>query len=153
MSVDFERGVEAERARNGYEDMDEAPRELAKMRGPMVPGANEKWYVLPEPYDTTPPMRILIWVNYPNKFTDDIGSGDDDLMYAAMSKIVLGHNDWIDQDGKPYPMLKRGDADVFRRFWREISNELALVISTMAFQAAGKASTSLLNRDQRRRGR
>lgn len=154
MSIDFDRAVEEARSRNGHEDMDEPAREPVRMRGPAMPGRTEKWLTLPAPYgDTDPPMRIKVWVNYPNGLSDDLASGDDDLIYAAWAQIVVEHNDWCDEDGKPLPALIRGDADRLRRFWSLIPNECAQAISVLAFQQAGKVSSSLLNREMRRRGR
>jgi hypothetical protein len=151
MSVDFDRAVEAERARNGHEDLDQAP---ARIRGPVMPGRTEKWLTLPPPYgDTDPPMKVLVWVNYTNRLADDLASGDDDLIYAAWSQIVVGHNDWCDEDGVSLPALKRGDADILRKFWGLIPNECAQAIAILVNQAAGKVSASLTNRELRRRGR
>lgn len=149
MSVsDYERA--AEQARNGHEDLPEP----ARMRGPRMPGATEKWFTLPSPYgDTDPPMKVQLWVNFPNRLSDDLASGDEDLLYAAWAQIIVGHNDWLDEDGRPLPTLRRGDEDAFRAFWRAIPNECAQAIGTLVGQAAGKASASLLNREMRRRGR
>lgn len=153
MSIDFDLEVERERSRNGHEDMDE-PRQPIRMRGPVMPGRTEKWLTLPAPYgDTDPPMKIKAWVNFPNKYSDDLASGDEELIYEAWSKIIVEHNDWCDEDGDPLPKLERGDADKLRRFWGLISNECAQVISTLIFQQAGKAAASLQNREMRRRGR
>lgn len=153
MSIDFDRAVESERSRNGHDDMDTATAP-ARMRGPVMPGRTEKWLTLPPPYgDTDPPMKVLVWVNYPNRLADDLGSGDDDLIYGAWAHIVVAHNDWCDEDGKPLPALVRGDADALKRFWGLIPNECAQAIATLVQQAAGKVSASLTNREMRRRGR
>jgi hypothetical protein len=134
--------------RNGHDDDERAP---TRMRGPRMPGANERWLTLPAPYgDTDPPMKVRIWVNYPNHLADDLASGDDDLIYAAWAQIILEHNNWLDEDGRPLPALKRGDDGAMRAFWRAIPNECAQAIATLVGQAAGKASASITNRAQRR---
>lgn len=154
MSVDFDRAVEEARSRNGHEDMDDRSQAPTRMRGPVMPGRTEKWLTLPPPYsDGDPPMRIKVWVNYPNKLSDDLGSGDDDLIYAAWSQIIVEHNDWCDEDGTPLPILRKGDVDALRKFWGLIPNECAQAIAVLVNQAAGKVSASLTNRQMRRGGR
>jgi len=144
----FERAIVQQQARNGTAEA-YAP-EPARLRGPRMPGAREKWVTLPPPYgDTDPPMKVRIWVNYPNRFADDLVNGDEDAIYEVLSKIVLEHNGWLDEDGKPLPALARGDAEVMRRFWQAIPNECAQAISGLVGVEAGKVSASIRARPRR----
>lgn len=148
MSEGWDRQVEeAARRSSTAEYDDKETSQPSPMRGPRMPGGREKWVSLPDPYEG---MRIRLWINYPNRLNDDLASGDEDLIYGALARIVLEHNEWNDEDGNPLPMLERGNTDVMRAFWRMIPNECAQVISTMIGVEVGKASASLTNRQQRR---
>lgn len=61
----------------------------------------------------------------------------------ALSKIVLSHNGWCDEDGTPYPPASEP------RFWEEIPTELAAAIMILLRREAAKLPNSLMRTGRR----
>lgn len=138
--------------------------------GPRVP-RRERWLDLPDEYGAAG-MKIKVWVNYPTRYGNAIFNADEQAAalaridpedeyaetrkrevteqfkqerLAALSKIVVEHNGWLDDDGQPFP-----PADT-EAFWDAISNELALTIFALLGQEIGVLPNSV--GAPRRRGR
>jgi hypothetical protein len=47
-------------------------------------------------------FQFTAWMNYPSSITDDLRSGDEKRVGAAIGQVVQKHN-FVDYDGKPYP--------------------------------------------------
>lgn len=93
--------------------------------GPRIP-RREVEVTLPPEY---PGFTFRLWVNFPARLADDLnqrGEGDAEekqaRMSAALSKVVLSHNGWLDDEGNPIPQ----PSDPV--FWEIIPTELAAVI-------------------------
>lgn len=54
-----------------------------------------------EPYGY-PGHQARVWLNFPQRLFAQMQSGNQEAA-AALSRIVLAHNDWLDEDGAPYP--------------------------------------------------
>lgn len=115
-------------------------------RGPRMPGRTERWATLPEPYDD---FRFKFWANYPRKLAPDLSGQDEDRQTAAMAQVILEHNGWCNEMGEPLPMLD-GTTETFARFWDEVPQEVALVVTTLIGTELGKLSASVMNRRARR---
>jgi hypothetical protein len=126
-----------------------------------MPGRKTVTLVMPGEYGDAG-FKLTIWSNYPHALANDISSGDDDRTAAALAQIILEHNGWCDEDGRPIPQLKparmaarEGDDDfedarsAFLKFWDAIPQELALAISTAIGIEVSKLMSSV--RDRRRR--
>jgi hypothetical protein len=50
-----------------------------------------------------PGHQVRVWLNFPQKLFAQMQSGTQEAMVAALSRIVLAHNGWLDEDGVPYP--------------------------------------------------
>lgn len=68
-----------------------------------------------------PEFKARVWVNFPQKLSLEINSGDNERASVAMRAIVLEHNGWLDEDGEPYPAA--GEAG----FWDAIPLRLAVL--------------------------
>lgn len=55
-----------------------------------------------EPYGY-PNHLAKVWLNFPQKLFAQMQSGNQEAMAAALSRIVLAHNGWLDEDDAPYP--------------------------------------------------
>lgn len=104
--------------------------------GPRVP-RRERWVDMPEEYGDAG-FKVKMWVNYPNWLGAEIASDDQDKAKEALSKIVVQHNGWLDEDGVAYPSSSDPD------FWDKIPNELAMSIIALIGQEIGKLPNSLI---------
>lgn len=113
--------------------------------GVRIPRRTE-WMVLPWrdlfPDDPEPAggLRFRCWVTYPRRLIDDIRSGDEDRMKAALRQIVLEHNGWIGDDGNPLPPATD------ERFWDEIPDSIGGAIIAAVQAEVGKAAASVMRR-------
>jgi len=82
-------------------------------------------------------FRFKAWINYPAQLQRDMQSSDEDKARAALMKIVLEHNGWVDFDGNEYPPATDP------RFWDEIPNELAIATLSLVNAETGKLGISL----------
>jgi hypothetical protein len=73
---------------------------------------------LPEPYED---FHITAWVNYPGQLREDMRSGDEKKVSAALKLIVISH-DLVDFDGKPYPPASE------EAFWTEAPDDVGYAI-------------------------
>ena len=80
----------------------------------------EAWVDLPQA--EYPGFRAKLWINYPQRFAQEISSGDQERGRAALRRIVLEHNGWCNEEGAPYPAASDPG------FWAEIPDELAGVL-------------------------
>lgn len=85
---------------------------------------------LPEPYQD---FSITAWLNFPRTVKDDLNSGVEERVRAALMQIVVGH-DLVDYDGRSYPPASDPE------FWSEIPNDTGLVIVTAVNGQIGKLS-------------
>ena len=107
---------------------------------PSAPPRREAWVDLPKEY---PGFRFKMWVNAPQRLWNDVTGGGDEVGKAALSKIVLEHNGWVDSDGAPYPALPDPE------FWEAIPTELLAVMLTMAQLEMMKLPNSLAPKRRR----
>lgn len=131
--------------------------------GPRLP-RREVWVDLPEEY---PGFKFKMWVNAPQRVWNTIASAakvsplvDDATpeqivahaaaaaattaaVTAALQKIVLEHNGWLDDEGQPFPPAS--DA----AFWEAIPTELGGVVMASAQLAMGDLPNSLPPRKRR----
>jgi hypothetical protein len=103
-----------------------------------------------------------MWATYPHRLANMIASGDPIETEKAMTRIILGHNDWRFEDDTPMPLLKpppiSADDDspefqeslqAFTRWWDGLTQELSLAISTTMGMEVSKLMTSVANRRRR----
>lgn len=122
------------------------------------PGRRETTLYMPGEYGVAG-WRLKIWANYPHRLARMVSSGADEETSIAMSRIVLWHNDWIDEWGTPYPALRPAAPNlpddhpdvvhgqqVFERFWDQLPQELAVAIVTTIGAEVGKLAASVRNR-------
>lgn len=95
----------------------------------------EGWVDFPPEYEG---FRVKLWYNFPSKLLDDLRSGEQDVTEAALRRIVLEHNGWCDEEGKPYPAA--GDEG----FWEAIPTEVAAIVLALIQMEATKLPNSLL---------
>jgi hypothetical protein len=107
--------------------------------GPRIP-RREEWLELPEEYAG---FKVLVWVNYPRRLNDELSSGDQERIKAALLKVVLAHNDWCDEDGAPLPRASD------EGFWEAIPDELAASIIVLLTVTVGKLAASIRARSTR----
>lgn len=132
--------------------------------GPRLP-RREVWVDLPEEY---PGFRFKLWVNAPQRVWNTIASAGkeqapllDDATpeqiaaykaaadavttatTAALQKIVLEHNGWLDDEGQPFPPA--ADAG----FWEAIPTELGGLVMASAQRAMGNLPNSLAPKRRR----
>ena len=69
-----------------------------------------------------PGFTYRLWVNFPSRLNDEINSGDQGRIVAALRRIVLAHNGWQDDEGGLLPQPTEAE------FWERIPTELAAVI-------------------------
>lgn len=96
--------------------------------GPQIP-RREMWLALPGDYSD---FRVRIWRNFPQRLKADLRSGDGEKVMAAMTRIVLEHNGWRDEDGNPYPPASEP------AFWEAIPDELAMVVGNALMEEIKK---------------
>lgn len=108
---------------------------------PSAPPRREAWADLPKEY---PGFRFRMWLNAPQRLWSDVMSGDEDAVRAALTKIVLEHNGWVDSDGQPYPALPDPE------FWEAIPTELLAVMLAVAQLEIIKLPKSLMPQKRRR---
>jgi hypothetical protein len=108
--------------------------------GPRLP-RREAWADLPE--DAYPGFKVKFWVNYPKRLQAELRSGDEQRIDKALRQIVLEHNGWCDEDGKPYPQASA------QAFWETIPDELAATLITLLGEQVGKLAASLRQRSGR----
>jgi len=106
--------------------------------GPRV-RRREVWADLPsEAAESYPDFRMKLWANFKRSLLDEINSGDNDRVSAALCRIVLEHNGWYDEDGQPYPPASTA------AFWDAIPTELAALIVIVIQREATRLPNSLL---------
>jgi hypothetical protein len=65
-------------------------------------------------------FTVTLWINYPQRVKQEILSGDESRVTAALGDLVTDH-DLVDFDGEPYPASGP-------EFWQAIPDDLAKVI-------------------------
>ena len=73
---------------------------------------------LPEPYEE---FHVTAWINHPGQLREDMRSGDEAKVMAALKQIVLGH-DLVDFDGQPYPAASEP------AFWTQAPDDVGYAI-------------------------
>lgn len=115
----------------------------AKKKAPQIQ-RRESWVQLPDEYEG---FEFKLWLNAPSKLWVAIGqagaAGSEDEAQAALAKIVLEHNGWLDFEGNEYP--QPGQAD----FWEEIPTELAACMLVVCQEAMGRLPNSLAAKRRR----
>lgn len=101
--------------------------------GPRIP-RREKWIDLPDEYAG---FRARVWLNFPQRLKAEFQSGEQERQAAALSKIVLEHNGWCDEEGVPFPPA----ADP--AFWDAVPDELAACVLILLDQEMAKLPNSL----------
>lgn len=96
--------------------------------GPQIP-RREVWLALPGEYSD---FRVKVWRNFPQRLKADLRSGDPATVLAAMTRIVVEHNDWRDDEGAPYPPASEP------AFWEAIPDELAMIIGNALMEEVKK---------------
>jgi len=84
-----------------------------------------------------PGFTAWLWANYPQRLRDELVSGDETRIRAALGRVVVEHNGWCDTDGEPYPDA----ADP--AFWTAIPTELATLVARAIGEAPGAFPQSL----------
>lgn len=107
--------------------------------GPRIP-RREAWVDLPSEYAG---FRLRVWLNAPATVWNDLTSGDEARMVAAMARVALEHNGWCDFDGAPYPQPDD------KALWDVLPTELIAVMITAIQNEMQKLPNSM--RPQRRR--
>lgn len=97
----------------------------------------EVWVSLPDEYEG---FEFKLWVNAPTKLWMQLGSGNEERSSAAIQKLVLDHNGWLDFDGNAYPEVAE------QAFWEEIPTELAACMLAAAQVEIQKLPNSLMPR-------
>ena len=100
----------------------------------------EKWIELPEEYEG---FEVRVWVNAPAKLWSELQTGNEERARAALSQIVLEHNNWLDFDGEPFPAANEPD------FWEAIPTELAALILVAVQQEIQSLPNSIAPRRRR----
>lgn len=117
----------------------------------------EVWVDLPAEYAG---FKVRIWVNPPSRLWADIITPQDpdetpesakelteqvkeDKRLAALKRIVLEHNGWVDYDGEVYPATNT------KEFWDDIPDELAAVLLTVIQREMAKLPNSLIPKKRR----
>ena len=134
LTTEFEHSATNEHTTNGITTPPPSP-----SSGPRIPRRKE-WIELPEEY---PGFKVLVWTNYPRRLNDELSSGDQDRMRAALLQIVLEHNNWCGEDGQPFPPANEA------AFWDVIPDELAASVIVLLTLQVGKLATSLRTRPGR----
>jgi len=80
-----------------------------------------------------PGHTARVWVNFPQRLLGEVGSGDEPRQRAALSRILLAHNGWCDEDGEPYPPAGAPE------FWAAIPTHLAACVMRAIQQRATAA--------------
>ncbi len=109
--------------------------------GPRLPRRESDWVPLPDPYAG---FSFRFWLNAPQRLWNDVQSGDDERGKAALTKIVLEHNNWNDTDGTVFPAA--GDVAC----WDAIPTELLAVVLVICNAEMMKLPNSLVPRTKRR---
>lgn len=113
-----------------------APSVEAVLAGPRIP-RREVWVDLPEEY---PGMKILVWVNAPNRVVAKLDTGDEAQIREGLKELIIAHNGWLNEDGtKALPQINEDS------FWDDeaIGPELAMVTVATAAQAVRALPNSL----------
>lgn len=101
-----------------------------------------KWVVLPardkDGEDAYPGFEMRMWVNYPSVLLDEIRSGVQERVRAALLQIVVEHNGWMDEAGEDFPPTTDPS------FWDIIPTELATVMIVLIQKEATTLPNSLL---------
>lgn len=90
-----------------------------------------KWVAIdPEGY---PGFEVELWLNAPAGALAPILSddADEETRRAAISRIVLGHNGWLDYDGEPYPPTTEP------AFWDAVPTETAALVLVALINTVG----------------
>ena len=114
--------------------------------GPKMP-KRIRWVDLPT-HDSSgeeayPGFKARLWVNFPASLLQEIRSGEHLRVKAALSKIVLEHNGWCDEEGEPFPPA--GDDT----FWEAVPTELATIVIVMIQTESIKLPNSMMQERQR----
>lgn len=114
------------------------------VKGPQI-RRRERWVALPEEYEG---FEFQVWVNAPARLWTTAVSPETDEAERidALSKIVIGHNNWLDYDGRPFPSPSEA------KFWEEIPTELAACVIASVQNEMARLPNSLAPQ-QRRSGR
>lgn len=106
--------------------------------GPRAPRILD-WVEIPD----YPGFRAKVWVNYPDRLKREAASGDEQRSLAALQQILLDHNGWLDDEGRPYPPASDP------AFWDEIGLHLAVRIQRAIQGKVLEAPTSATARSGR----
>jgi hypothetical protein len=88
---------------------------------PRIPTRTE-WIDLPGDYGKAG-MKMRVWVDYEFRYSRGVRRTGD--IQAALDAIILEHNGWLDQRGRPLPQI--GEDPLF--WWREdVPPELVVLI-------------------------
>jgi len=112
---------------------------------PLAPGGVRlpkitQWLDLPGEYDG---LKFLAWINCPNRMLREFQSGDDERIRAVLTKIILSHNGWADDEGEPFP------SPTTAAFWQDIPTELAALTIRVFTEAVNARPQSLLAKPDR----
>ena len=114
--------------------------------GPRMP-KRLRWVDLPSVdssgQEAYPEFKVKLWVNYPAALLNEIRSGDHPRVKAALQKIVLEHNGWLNEEGEPFPPTSDED------FWEIIPTELAAIIISHVQTETTRLPNSILQERQR----
>lgn len=89
-------------------------------------------------------FKIRIWTNFPQRLLDQAtGTTDEEEAAAMMSRIVLEHNGWRDEDDNVFPPTNDP------AFWSDIPFELRNAITAIVIREASELPT--LIREQKKR--
>jgi len=81
-----------------------------------------------------PGHQARCWINFPQHLLNDVQSGEQTRAVAALSRIVLEHNGWCDEDGAPYPSAAEAEA-----FWQAIPTHQAACLLRALVERAAKS--------------
>jgi len=135
-----------------------APPQDAPLPVPVMPAAG---YVLTMPRREVevsigpeyPGFSARLWVNYPRRLQEDMRSGDNDRMSAALARIIVSHNGWPDDDGNVLPQpgatVLDEDGRTVYPFWRAVPDELAASLITLLDEESRRLPNSIRARGLR----
>ena len=109
--------------------------------GPQVK-RREAWVDLPAEYEG---FRFRVWLNAPTRVWGELNGESEQQALAALQRLVLEHNGWLDFDGQPYPPASEV------KFWEDIPTELAACMLVAAQVEMQKLPNSIA--PQKRRSR